>query len=254
MILFAWGFVAFGLPALARTAATATPDAVLATFDRETVELLEGQNYVGPTRLSAARQAQLQRVFRQVTSRVGGSSPYRLLLRDGNAPDAPFALGANAFALPGGTVVMTDQLVRLARDDRELAGVLAHEAGHVIRRHTLAGVYQGLGLSLLTVAVTGDLVSAGTFAAAVPAALLRNGYSRAAETESDEVAARFLLREYGTTRPLRNLLARLETLDRNADEHSVQGGSRVEDLLQTHPGTAERIRHLRGLEEQARRR
>ncbi|WP_102127381.1 M48 family metallopeptidase [Deinococcus planocerae] len=251
MVLFAWGFVAFGLPALARTAATATPDTVLATFDRETVELLEGQGYVGPSRLSAARQAQLQRVFRRVTARVGGDYPYRLLLRDGAPQDAPFELGANAFALPGGTVFMTDQLVRLARDDRELAGVLAHEAGHVTHRHGLAGVYQGLGLSLLTVAVTGDLISAGTFAAAVPAALLRSGYSRAAETESDEVAARFLLREYGTTKPLRDLLARLETQDRNADETDVEAGSRVEDLLQTHPGTAQRIRHLRELEERA---
>lgn len=146
---------------------------------------------------------------------------------------------------------MTDQLVRLSRDDRELAGVLAHEAGHVTHRHTLAGVYQGLGLSLLTVAVTGDLISAGTFAAAVPAALLRNGYSRVAETESDDLAGRHLLREYGTTKPLRDLLARLETEDRGADENDVQEGSRVEDLLQTHPGTAQRIRHLREMEEQA---
>lgn len=249
--LLAWAFVAYGLPALARGAARATPPAVLTTFDRETLELLEGQGYVGPSRLSPRRQAQLQAAFRRVTARVGGGYTYRLLLRDGEPEDAPFELGANAFALPGGTVVMTDQLVALAQSDRELVGVLAHEVGHVTGRHALAGVYQGLGLSLLTVALTGDLIGASTFAAAVPAALLRNGYSRAAETESDEVAGAYLLREYGTTRPLRAILARLEEGDREADENDVEEGSRVEDLLQTHPGTADRIRHLREMEERA---
>ncbi|MEF2277476.1 M48 family metallopeptidase [Deinococcus sp. YIM 134068] len=246
---FAWAFVAFGVPALARTAANATPRSVLTTFDRETLELLEGGEYLSPSRLSAARQARLQREFRRVTARLGGDFSYRLLLRDGEGEDAPFELGPNAFALPGGTVVMTDQLVALARSDRELVGVFAHEVGHVTGRHALESIYQGLGLSLLTVAVTGDLVSAGTFAAAVPATLLRNGYSRDAETESDDLAGRFLLREYGTTKPLRDLLARLETHDRNADENDVEEGSRIEDLLQTHPGTADRIRHLREMEE-----
>ncbi|EYB68237.1 hypothetical protein DEIPH_ctg025orf0084 [Deinococcus phoenicis] len=251
-LALAWGFVAYGIPALARGAAKATPRSVLATFDRETVQFLEDGGYLGSSRLSAARQAQLQTEFRRVTAWAGGGYPYRLLLRDGAPEDAPFQLGANAFALPNGTVVMTDQLVALARSDRELLGVLAHETGHVTHRHGLAGVYQGLGLTLLSVAVTGDLISAGTFAAAVPAALLRNGYSRAAETQADEGAGRYLMGTYGTTRPLRDILARLDREDRNADESSVRGGSRTEDLLQTHPGTAQRLRHLRDIEARGR--
>lgn len=241
-------FVVFGIPALARGAASATPRSVLATFDRETIGFLDRGEYLGPSRLSRARQAELQAGFRQITRWAGGGYPYRLLLRDGEPGGAPFALGPNAFALPNGTIVMTDQLVALARSDRELLGVLAHETGHVTGRHGLAGVYQGLGLTLLTVAVTGDLVSAGTFAAAVPATLLQNGYSRRAERQSDEVAGRFLLERYGTTKPLRDILARLEEGDRKADEHSVKEGSQVENLLQTHPGTADRIRHLRAME------
>ncbi|GMA14882.1 M48 family metallopeptidase [Deinococcus metallilatus] len=251
-LAFAWAFVAYGLPALARGAASATPRSVLATFDRETVQVLEEGGYLGPSRLSAARQAHLQAAFRRVAAWADHGYPYRLLLRDGEPEDAPFQLGANAFALPDGTVVLTDQLVALAHNDRELLGVLAHETGHVTGRHTLASVYQGLGLTLLSVAVTGDLISAGTFAAAVPASLLRNGYSRAAETQADEVAGRYLMQAYGTTKPLRDLLARLEEGDRNADENSVEEGSHTADLLQTHPGTAQRIRHLREIETRGR--
>lgn len=257
MAAFVWGFIAFGLPAIARGAAAATPDSVLSTFDRKTVELLDQPPYLGPSKLSAARQAELQRGFRQVVGWAGGAYPYRLLLRDGEPKDAGeggfggFPLGANAFALPGGTVVMTDQLVALARSDRELIGVLAHESGHVTNRHGLAGVYQALGLTLLTTVVTGDLVSAGTFAAAAPAALLQRGYSRAAETQADRVAAAFMLEKYGTTKPLRDILARLEADDAEADESSVTEGDSLENLLQSHPGTLNRIKNLREIEQAA---
>ncbi|MFC5847635.1 M48 family metallopeptidase [Deinococcus petrolearius] len=245
--LFVWAFLTSGLPALARVTAAATPLAVLETFDRESVRLLDSDDFLAPSRLSAARQAELGRGFARVGAWAGGGYRYRLLLRDGDPPGAPFALGANAFALPGGTVVMTDQLVALAGSDRELMGVLAHETGHVTGRHALASVYQGLGLALLGTAVTGDLVGAGTFAAAAPSALLRGGYSRRAETGADEHAGAYLLRAYGTTRPLRDLLARLETGDLDRRDGPAPG-----DLLRTHPGTAQRIEHLRGIERTAR--
>lgn len=251
--LFVWGFLTFGLPALARSAAAVTPVAVLETFDRESVRLLDTDDFLAPSRLSAARQAQLRREFARVSAWAGGGYRYRLLLRDGEPAHAPFALGANAFALPGGTVVMTDQLVALARSDRELMGVLAHETGHVTRRHGLASVYQGLGLALLGTAVTGDLVGAATFAAAVPSTLLQNGYSRRAETEADERAGAYLLRAYGTTRPLRDILARLEAQDRAGEGGpEPQDSASPGDLLRTHPGTAQRLAHLREIENAAR--
>lgn len=238
-------FVVYGIPAVARQAAFATPRTVLATFDRETIDFLQNGEYFGPSRLNAARQAQLKAEFRRVAAWAGGGYPYRLLIRDGEAGGAN-ELGANAFALPGGTVVLTDQLVELARNDRELMGVLAHEAGHVTRRHGLAGVYQALGLTLVTTVITGDLISAGTFAAAVPAALLSGGYSRAAETEADAVSGRYMLEAYGTTRPLQTMLARL---DRKDSEPSAQPSRpSIFDLLRTHPGTPARIAHLQRLE------
>ncbi|WP_135228194.1 M48 family metallopeptidase [Deinococcus fonticola] len=251
--VFTWGFLTYGLPALARQAAAATPRSVLASFDREAIKLLDNGEFMGPSRLSAARQAQLQQQFRQVRDWAGGAYPYTLLLRDGKPQKAGgrgFSIGANAFALPNGTVVMTDQLVALAGSDRELMGVLAHETGHVTHRHALSSVYQGLGLSLLGVALTGDLVSATSFAAAVPTTLLSNGYSRRAETQSDEVAGAYMMQAYGTTSPLRRILARLEKDDLKATEDSIQDAGRAEDMLNTHPGTKQRIEHLRAIEEQ----
>lgn len=240
-------FVIYGIPAVARQAAFATPRSVLATFDRETIDFLEEGEYFGPSRLSAARQTQLKTEFRKVAAWAGGGYPYRLLLRDGESGGLN-EMGANAFALPGGTVVMTDQLVELAKSDRELMGVLAHETGHVTGRHGLAGVYQALGLTLVTTVITGDIVSAGTFAAAVPAALLRGGYSRAAETQADEVSGAYMLKTYGTTKPLQTMLARLEQDEEEAGDSSRTSGPSIFDLLRTHPGTPERIAHLKRIE------
>lgn len=249
--VFSWAFLTFGLPALALRAAYATPSGVLASFDREAIKLLDDGSYLGPSQLSKARQAQLQAQFNGVKKWAGGNYPYRLLLRDGDPGGSPFSIGANAFALPNGTIVMTDQLVELSKNDRELMGVLAHETGHVTHRHSLSSVYQGMGVALLTTAITGDLVSAGTFAAALPTALLTNGYSRRAETEADEVSGAYMMKFYRTTKPLRDLLARLETEDANANENSVKEGNGNEDLLQTHPGTDKRIVHLREIEKAA---
>ncbi len=236
-------FIVWGIPALAAQAARVTPRGVLASFDEQTLRVLEERDLIGPSGLTAERQAQLQREFRQVQAWAGGGYPYRLLLRDGE-PAGDLGVGANAFALPNGTIVMTDQLVALARSDRELLGVLAHETGHVTRRHGLATVYQGLGLGLVGTLLTGDLVSSTSFAAAVPAAILRGGYSRAAETEADRVAADFMRGRYGTTRPLQDILTRL---DAQEGDRGTDRGSWL-DLLRSHPVTRERVAALKALD------
>lgn len=238
-------FLIYGLPAIATQMAHATPRSVLATFDRETVEMLEKHDYLAPTKLSAARQEQLQAEFRQVAQWAGGGYPYKLLLRDG---DSKMNVGANAFALPNGTVVMTDQLVKLSKSDRELMGVLAHETGHVTGRHGLATVYQSLGMTLLAAALTGDLVSPTTAAAAVPATIMQQKYSRSAEVYADEVSGRYMLRHYGTTKPLQAILARLEG-GSDADADAMQGQDH-NDLFDSHPATAKRIKFLKELEQQ----
>ena len=132
--------------------------------------------------------------------------------------------------------------MRLAHDDRELLGVLAHETGHVEHRHAMQQIYQGLGLTLALSVVAGDVSSAASVAAAIPALLLSSGYSRQAETEADDDAGRWLMRHYGTTKPLQNLLKRL------IEQDGPEAHSRVLDMLASHPGEAQRLAHLRGIE------
>jgi Zn-dependent protease with chaperone function len=90
----------------------------------------------------------------------------------------------NAFAMPGGVVVVHTGLLRAARRPEEIAGVLAHEVQHVELRHSLKALIKETGLRGLWAAVTGDLGSTLAGQAAVKLTSLR--FSRDAEREADQ--------------------------------------------------------------------
>ena len=114
---------------------------------------------------------------------------YRLEFRQGGL------IGANAFALPSGIIVMTDELVEMAETDDELVAVLAHEVGHVRGRHALRQLLQAAGVSALAFALLGDVSSISALLSAAPA-LLHAKHSRDFEREADGFAKQWL-RENG---------------------------------------------------------
>ena len=201
-------------------------------------------HWLAPSRLPPQRQQDLRTRFDALVRQVPASlRPYR-----GYAPRLQLVfrsgLGANAFALPGGTIVMTDGIV-LAADrqpaaDAALLGVLAHEMGHVMHRHTTRLVVEqgvlnvGLGIAL------GDL---STVVASGSALLTGLAYHRSHETEADCYAAA-LLRQAGI--PVQPMADLLLAIDAQAREKAPAGPSaRWVTLLSSHPGTPERARRLK---------
>ena len=144
-------------------------------------------------------------------------------------------MGANAFALPSGIVVMTDELVDLAQADEELQVVLAHEIGHVVHRHSLRMLLQNSATSLLIIGLTGDVSSASVLVAGVPTALVQAKHSRQFENEADDYAYAWMDRNGVPHRYFTDMLERLEKKYGGA-------GSGALSWLSSHPSTAERIR------------
>jgi Zn-dependent protease with chaperone function len=230
------GFIRYGVPAIARHVAYAVKPAAEEKLGRESLELFD-RYYLKPSTLPQVRQQDLTALLaRMRTTFVDGRS-YRLEFRSSQA------IGANAFALPGGTIVITDAMVALAKNDDELAAVLAHEAGHVRRRHALRHLLQSTGSGLVIAAVTGDISSITSLAAALPAALVNAGYSREFEDEADDAAVDYLLRAGLSPRLYADILGRLEA------EHDKKSGGKENseillDLFADHPETAARIKRV----------
>jgi Zn-dependent protease with chaperone function len=89
----------------------------------------------------------------------------------------------NAFAMPGGIVVVNTGLIEATKRPEELAGVLAHEVQHVELRHSLNSLIKNLGLQALWALVTGDL--GHTVAGQMALQLTTLKFSRDAESEAD---------------------------------------------------------------------
>ena len=219
----------YAIPLIASIGAARMPAAITDRLGAEVLAALDRQVFT-PSEIPRARQQALETAFRKLAFPEATRQPYTLVFRKSDA------IGANAMALPSGTIVVTDGLVTLAEDDREILGVLAHEAGHVDHRHGLRSVLQNSFVGLVLAWLVGDISS---LAAAAPAALLEASYSRELEREADVYAIAVLRASGVPLQHLANILRRLE---------SSSGGASALTLryLSTHPATSERLARLEG--------
>lgn len=230
-------FMRFGIPALARHAAFALPADVQSALGRDSLATLDRFIFT-PSVLPSARRAELTSLFGRMTATVPGTSGCRLEFR------ASPILGANALALPSGIVIITDDLVKLARNDDEITGVLAHELGHVQGRHALRHVLQNSAATLVIASLTGDIVSITSLSATLPTTLVNASFSRAFEREADGAAIAYLKRSNIPLSSYAHILSRLQNqLDARQGTASADEG-KVRNYLSTHPDTKERIRMI----------
>ena len=149
----------------------------------------------------------------------------------------------NAFALPGGYVYVTRGLLALADNEAELAGVLAHEIGHVTARHTaerygqsMLGNAAALGVGVLL----GSEAAAQATSSAAQLAVL--GYSRDQEFEADKLGVRYLTRSGHDPNAMATFLRRLLGYSRyEAELAGRPEAADAFDITQTHPRTADRV-------------
>jgi len=231
------GFIQFGIPLLAEQAAYAIPPDTETTLGEETLQLLD-KTLFKPTALGKQRQAELMLLFTQVVEALDATErPYRLELR--SSP----RIGANAFALPGGTVIMTDELIALANHDEEIAAVLAHEVGHVRHRHAMRQVIQDSAVGLVVATLTGDVFSATSLAATLPTMLVDAKFSRDMERQADDVAVEYLVqRGYGVS----HFAAILTSMEKSYADKAGSGSDQkgVTSYFSSHPATRERLERL----------
>jgi Zn-dependent protease with chaperone function len=181
---FTYGTVRYGLPAAGRYIAFHLPASTMNRAATETLEFLD-KTTLAPTTLDQQTQARLLSHFAPAIAQ-NPDLHLKVVFRQGQG------IGANAFALPDGTMIFTDEIVYLSRNDNELLAVLAHEIGHVKYRHSLRAAIQGSVISFGVAMLTGDISAAGSLLAALPTLITTMSYSRDFEREADDNSLVFL--------------------------------------------------------------
>ncbi|MEP3071621.1 M48 family metallopeptidase [Maricaulis sp.] len=195
-------------------------------------------------------------------------SPFEFRLR---IVDAGFP---NAFALPGGRILVTDELIDEMESPDELAGVLAHEAAHVAQRHVMAAQLREMGFGVLLELLIGGGSGAGQEIARTGATLESLRHTRGAESEADDYALQYLVAADMNPHGLADFFERMQTVlegeaeaeaeDAGADadlpaedasEPSAETGDARNDrwlssVLRTHPDTRARAERARAAAEQ----
>ena len=158
------------------------------------------------------------------------------------------AKAINAFAAPGGYIVIYRGLIDDARSSDDVAGVLAHEIGHVIERHATEGIVRATGLALIVQLLLGDPSGILGMSAASGELLLSLAYSRGDEAEADAIAVEMLaaagIDSGGFVKFLQRTARREEAASTTSDE--IISDAKLNELelsipfLSTHPRSAER--------------
>jgi len=226
LILIAALYV-WGAPVMAGRLASRVPVEWETSLGRSAVARLAPERRV-------CRNTESVAALRPVLDRLiaaGPRSPYQFkltVLRDSSV---------NAFAAPGGFIVVTSGLLRATRTPEELAGVLSHEIQHVTRRHSTRAIIREMPLRLALSAVFGG--SGGETAAGMVSSLGSLSYRRADETEADVEGLRLL--QAAHVDPA-GMIAFLRTLE--AREERTPS---LVSYLSSHPRTADRVAGLAAL-------
>ncbi len=221
----------FGLPAAADWAVRKVSLETERSLGRDAFAWLDNKRWFLPTELDETTKSRIRTTFSTLVRGLKFERDYRLEFRRSKR------MGANAVALPGGIIVITDDMVSLAESDDEIAAVLAHEIGHIELRHAMKEVMEGSVLAVIAGVVTNDASSYTVAVAGLPALLAETKYSRTCESEADEFAFQLLKRHHISPAAFASLMEKLSKSDDDDERYA--------SFLSTHPVTADRVKRAR---------
>ncbi|WP_428427615.1 M48 family metallopeptidase [Pararhizobium sp.] len=224
----------YALPVLVEVAVAVTPPVVPRLMSVSTLETLD-RTVLGETKLDDAKRRAISDGFARIAlNSTRGPSAYTLNFREGGA------IGPNAFALPDGTLIITDELVDLSDGDTEmLFGVLAHEIGHVELEHSLRQIYRAAGMAGLIMLIAGDVGDSVEDLLVQGGGLLALSYSRDAEAAADRHSVELMQKAGYDPAAIARFFEIIE---------KKLGDTSETNILSTHPGTPDRRKAIREYE------
>ena len=229
-VLMIWAAVVYGIPSSAHYIAHQLPDF--------TSEKLGSSLTVLDETIFSPSELHLSEQYRYRAAMAPYLESYKAL-----NPKVEFRSGmpANAFALPGGQIVFTDDFLKLVENDQELIAVLFHELGHLKHKHITRRVLQDSMITLMVIFITGD-VDTVDLLTGLPTLMLDLSYSRSFELEADQFALD-AMHESGIA--AEHFISIMQKLDKSYADELDKVDTKyktVTDFLWTHPPTALRLK------------
>lgn len=226
----------WGIPTAAEFVAHKLPDSIMQEASEETLLMLN-KRYFSASALSEEQQQQFRQTVNQT---LPGFDQDKLHLLDGGS------MGANALALPDGTIVFTDQLIKLADyDQAQLLAVFGHELGHIHHKHSLRQILQNSAISLTIALIGGDVSSLGDIVLTLPLVFSQLAFSREFELEADRYAVQFLKQHGYQQQAFAEILTKLHNQHCQDDADCNKRNTWL-NYLSTHPHLAERLQVVTG--------
>ncbi|MDN3615236.1 M48 family metallopeptidase [Vibrio gallaecicus] len=229
LILLTISMFTHGIPWLTHQIVTYLPDSVPKLVENQVLESLDDQFFESST-LSEEQQHHIRQRFENQLRKLNIEGDVQLVFRSSE-------LGANAFALSAGTIIVLDDLVRLTETDEQLDSILLHELGHVQHQHVMKILVRSSLLSVSVAVLTGEssgiidnLTGLGVFIA-------NNGQSQDAEREADAFASDSMIELHGSNQAM---IEMFELLGKGSE-----GYAELPTWLSTHPELDERVELLR---------
>jgi len=236
VILMGAAMVTYGFPMAAKVIVSYLPKSIFDTADHQSLKTLDKVIF-RPSELSASMEKSVRNHLKGImdTHKEFG---VKLLFRKGGR------LGPNAFALPGGTIVFTDELIKLAKHDDEILAIMVHEIGHLAHQHAMRRIVQDSLLSFALLALTGDASGVSEIFLGLPIILTEMAYSRDFEREADQYALQYMRTHNIPLSRFTDMLMRIENFNAKKRKGKKEGNKWM-DYLSTHPSTKERVKLFR---------
>jgi Zn-dependent protease with chaperone function len=234
LLLILWGLMSYGIPWVAKTIAYRLPPSILNFASDQTLDILD-RSIFKPSELDENTQRELLEHFQLVLEAHSDFKP-EILFRKGGG------IGPNAFALPSGTILFTDEMIQISEHNDELLAVLTHEIGHIVHRHGMRSLIQDSILGFVLMSITGDVSGSSELFLGLPVMLTELAYSRNFESEADEYALTYMQANGISPLGFASLMQRIENQKPSAPDIASE---KWINYLSTHPLTDERIKEFR---------
>lgn len=224
-------FFIYVIPAAAIHLAPLVPQSVVAASSRQTLYGLE-KTILNPTTLTESQQnTYITNWQQEISSILPNNRPYHFIIKQSEF------LGANALALPDGTIIITDDLIKLLQDHpKALTSILLHEIGHVEELHSMRYIAEVIATTVAVNYLFGDISGLLDIFTGSAATVVSNSFSQKLEWEADNYALE-QLRKSG--RSTEDFALAMELMTLEVDEQAL------EKLFSTHPLISERVKNAR---------